>query len=258
MFRVTLGYVSPGSLSPGRGTICGAVTSDPVVALTFDDGPDPANTPVVLDVLAQHGAHATFFLISELARRNPSLVEQISSAGHEVALHGRRHVDLTSVAPWTAFATVRAGLRELARVPTMAAHPIRFFRPPYGTQSPWTHAAARWCGLEVVGWTASPRDFLVLEPDRHVAITFDDLEPGGVVLMHDGPPANPTRRVAVLQAILGAVAERGWRATTVGDLLDGRTARRRRWLFRRAAAVVEEMRPLLVREDLTPLPPRTP
>ncbi len=234
------------------------MTSDPVVALTFDDGPDPANTPAVLDVLAGHGAHATFFLISERARRHPSLVGQISSAGHEIALHGRTHVDLTSLPPWTALAAVRGGLRELAGVPTVADHPIRFFRPPYGTQSPWTHAAARWCGLEVVGWTASPRDFLVLEPERHVAITFDDLGPGGVVLMHDGPPTNPARRVAVLDAILDAVAARGWRATTVGDLLEGRTARRRRWSLRRAAAVVEEMRPLLVREDLTPFPPHTP
>ena len=232
--------------SRDRGTICGAQTTEPVFALTFDDGPDPTNTPAVLSVLAAHNASATFFLIAERARAYPSIVEDLRSAGHEVALHGRRHIDLTAVAPWTAVATVRGGLHELR---TVVGAPVRFFRPPYGTQSPFTYAAARRCGLEVVGWSASPRDFLELEPERHVAITLDDLRPGGIVLMHDGPPANQARRVAVLDALLRATGGRGWRALSVGALLDGGEPSRRPWLFRRAAAVVEEMRPLLIRED---------
>ena len=228
------------------GTICGAQTSDPVFALTFDDGPDPVNTPVVLALLAEHGAGATFFVISELAEQHPSLISDIRNGGHEVALHGLRHIDLTSVAPWTARTTIRHGLRQLEAV---AGAPVRFFRPPYGTQSPITYALARRYGLEVVGWSASPRDFLALDPQRHVDMALEDLRTGGIVLMHDGPPTNPAHRRAVLDAVLGATDARGWRAVSVGDLIDRRTPRRRPWFFRRAAGVIEEMRPLIVRED---------
>jgi hypothetical protein len=66
--------------------------------------------------------------------------------------------------------------------------------------------------------------------------------------MHDGPPANPTRRVAVLRALLDSTAQRGWQAVSVRGLLAGRAPCRRLWFMRRATAVVEEMRPLLVGE----------
>jgi len=228
------------------GTICGADTTDPVVALTFDDGPDPFNTPVVLSLLAEHDARATFFVISEQATKHPSLVKEILAAGHEVGLHGRRHIDLTDVPPWTAVRAVRGGLRQLEAI---AGAPVTLFRPPYGTQSLFTFAVARQAGMEVIGWSASPRDFMVLELDRHVTITLEDLEPGGVVLLHDGPPSNPDRRAAVLGAVLDAITSRGWRALSVSALLQGRAPRRCRWFFRRAPAVIEEMRPLLISEE---------
>jgi peptidoglycan/xylan/chitin deacetylase (PgdA/CDA1 family) len=228
------------------GTICGVETGDPVVAITFDDGPDPANTPVVLSLLADHGARATFFVISEQARKYPSLVKEIVAAGHDVGLHAQRHIDLTDVPPWTAIRAVRGGQHELEDV--MGA-PVELFRPPYGTQSLFTFAVARTAGLEVVGWSASPRDFLTLDVDRHVAITFEDLGPGGIVLLHDGPPPNPGRRAAVLGAVLEAMAGRGWRGVDVKALLDGRTPLHRLWFFRRARAVIEEMRPLIITED---------
>jgi hypothetical protein len=112
--------------------------------------------------------------------------------------------------------------------------------------------------MEVVGWSASPRDFLVLDIDRHVAIALADLGPGGIVLLHDGPPANPARRASVLGALLDAIAQRGWRGVSVNDLLNGRVPRRRLWFFRRATAVIEEMRPLLIREELKAITPQSP
>ena len=228
------------------GTICGAETDEPVVALTFDDGPDPRNTPVVLSLLEERGARATFFVISDHATRFPSLVKEILAAGHEVGLHAKRHIDLTNVAPWTAVSTVRRGLSELEDV---VGGPVRLFRPPYGTQNLFTFAVARTAGMDVIGWSASPRDFLTLDVDRHVAIMSVDLGPGGVVLLHDGPPPNPARRAAVLGGVLEAISDRGWRGVGVSELLDGRTPLRRRWFFRRAPAVIEEMRPLIITED---------
>ena len=69
-------------------------TSEPLVALTFDDGPDERLTPDVLDVLARRGVRATFFLVAERARDHPELARQVADAGHEIGLHGDRHVEV--------------------------------------------------------------------------------------------------------------------------------------------------------------------
>ena len=225
-----------------KGTICGVRTDEPVVALTFDDGPHPANTPRLLSVLAEHHAHATFFLVAEHARQWPSLVDQICAAGHRIGLHGRRHVDLSSVPPWRAAEVIARGKRELEE---LTGAPVRLFRPPYGTQTPFTYLLARLARMDVVGWSSSPRDFLDLGVARHVSISLAELAPGGIVLLHDGPPSAPERRAAVVGALLSAVGERGWAMTDVESLLLGREPDRRFWFRRRAAAVIEEMRPLL-------------
>jgi peptidoglycan/xylan/chitin deacetylase (PgdA/CDA1 family) len=228
------------------GTICGARTSDPVVALSFDDGPHPANTPRLLSVLAQHHARATFFLITEHARKHPQLVDEIRSAGHEIGLHGRRHIDLARASPWKAAQTIHRGRKELEEV---VGARVSLFRPPYGTQTPLTYVLARQSGMEVIGWSSSPRDFLDLSTKRHVSIALAEIAPGGIILLHDGPPSAPKRRATVVGALLAAIAEREWSALDVGGLLFGRDPVRRFWFRRRAAAVIEEMRPLLAEEE---------
>jgi peptidoglycan/xylan/chitin deacetylase (PgdA/CDA1 family) len=217
-----------------------------VVALTFDDGPDPSNTPRILSLLADRRARATFFVLSEEAARQPRLIDEIRSQGHEIALHGQHHIDITRAAPWVALRVVQRGRRQLE---DLLGVPVRLFRPPYGTQTVFTHSVARLCGLQVVGWSASPRDFLALEPRRHTAIALAELAPGGIVLLHDGAPARPRRATRVVAALLDAITERGWESTSVGGLLEGRKPMRQLWFKRRAPAVIEEMRPLLVGEE---------
>src|SRR5690606_32118384 len=69
-------------------------TSRRVFALTYDDGPDPDSTPRVLDALRRHGAVATFFVLTEAARRHPDVLRRIVDEGHEIALHGSDHRSL--------------------------------------------------------------------------------------------------------------------------------------------------------------------
>jgi peptidoglycan/xylan/chitin deacetylase (PgdA/CDA1 family) len=223
------------------GTVSGAHTSDQVVALTFDDGPLPANTLPILSVLAERGAHATFFVLAEQAEAWPAIVAEILSGGHEVGLHGHEHRDLTRCSARQVMRVVGDGRRRLEQV---AERRIGLFRPPYGTQSLVSYLAARMEGMEVVGWTSSPRDFLALDCDWQARLALDELAPGGIALFHDGPPSAPVHRTALLGRFLEGVAERGWRGVSVEELLEGRDARRRLWFRRREAALVDEMRPL--------------
>jgi peptidoglycan/xylan/chitin deacetylase (PgdA/CDA1 family) len=139
------------SLLAPVGSLRGVRATQPIVALTFDDGPEAAGTPGVLAALGDAGARATFFLLVERAEAAPELARAIVAQGHEVGLHGIDHARLTGLPPAQVARRLHEGRRRLEAV---VARPVRFFRPPYGSQSLRTYLAARRAGLEVVVWTA--------------------------------------------------------------------------------------------------------
>jgi peptidoglycan/xylan/chitin deacetylase (PgdA/CDA1 family) len=223
------------------GSLQSVSTTDRTWSLTFDDGPHAHNTPEILRALAQRGARATFFVIVRNATAHPGLVAQASTEGHEIALHGMDHVDLTACTLAKAVSTVRVGKDRLEQ---LLGHEIRFFRPPYGTQRLLTYAIARASGLEVVGWTSSPRDFLAIDIDRQATIALDELTPGGIMLLHDGGPSLPERRRRLLEAVLDRTESGGWTPPVpVGELLHAGEPVRRLWFQRRAHAMISELRP---------------
>ncbi|MDB6113910.1 MAG: acetyl xylan esterase [Lacunisphaera sp.] len=125
------------------------------VWLTIDDGPDPEDTPRILKLLAEHGAHATFFVIGEKAARHPALIDAIAGAGHEVGHHTHTHPIGTF---W--FASPARVSRELdgalAVLREAGEKPTRF-RPPAGVKNLWLEAALRARGLTCIGWSARGR-----------------------------------------------------------------------------------------------------
>lgn len=137
------------------------------LALTFDDGPNPAATPQLLDMLAAAEVRATFFLIGNYVRREPVLARRIATAGHLVGNHTMTHPWLA----WQSAARVReeiAGCNALLE-DTLGA-PIRFFRPPHGARRPFVLSLARDLGLTTVQWNVMPKDWqLPLTPETIVA-----------------------------------------------------------------------------------------
>jgi peptidoglycan/xylan/chitin deacetylase (PgdA/CDA1 family) len=126
------------------------------MALTFDDGPNPAWTPRLLEILAEHQVRATFFLVGKFAATEPALVRRIAAAGHVVGNHSWSHPNLAL----TASGRVRD---ELERTNSVLAHitgqPVRFFRPPFGARRPAVLRIARELGLEPVLWNAITSDW---------------------------------------------------------------------------------------------------
>jgi peptidoglycan/xylan/chitin deacetylase (PgdA/CDA1 family) len=200
-------------------------TDKPLVALTFDDGPDPQTTPRVLAVLASHQVRATFFVIGERAARHPELLRQLVAAGHQVENHSHRH-------SWaTAFGPTERLVRELSsaqQVIEQAGAPRpRYFRAPIGILSPPIVAAVRKLELQLVGWTAKARDgWASTTVSAAVSRLERSLRPGAILLLHDaGEPltgqhaARATIAPEVLQQLLPRLRERGLSAVTLDELL---------------------------------------
>ena len=160
-------------------------TAERKVWLTIDDGPDPDETPGILDVLERHGAKATFFVIGIRVRRWPDLARQIVRSGHNLQNHTYRHAasSFWCAPPWVA--TREMQLCGDAIFETTGIRPV-MFRAPVGLANPFVHTAAQRGGMKLLGWSASGWDGIAYDPDKVVSRILSDLSPGSIILLHDG------------------------------------------------------------------------
>lgn len=189
------------------------------VALTFDDGPDPLSTPLVLDALDALGWKATFFCLGSEARQAPEVVAELVRRGHEIAVHGDTHKShlLRSVpAVVRDVAAARATLEELT------GRPVEWFRPPYGGVSLSSVAAARRVGLRMVLWTSWGLDWRSDATGTTVAGNVErTFVPGATVLLHDSDVTSTPKSWKATVESLPILAD-GWRrrGLEVGPLRD--------------------------------------
>ncbi len=151
----------PGSQIFGRTLIAPPRPGE--LALTFDDGPNPACTPRLLDILARHGAKATFFLIGRFAEIEPTLARAVADAGHLIGNHSWTHPKLSLIAAHR----VRDELtRTKNTLEQITGKPIRYFRPPFGARRPYVLHVARELGMIPVMWNAMTSDWRERSPHR--------------------------------------------------------------------------------------------
>jgi len=180
-------------------------------ALTFDDGPHPQGTPAVLEILAREGARATFFLVGEQVRRDPTLVAEILAAGHDVALHCDRHRNLLRLAP----AQVREDIdRAQAAIEEASSRRVQIYRPPYGVLSGSALRLARARGWRTLLWSDWGRDWEAhATADSIAARVTAHASEGAVLLLHDADHYSAAgswrRTAAALPQILETLARRG-------------------------------------------------
>jgi peptidoglycan-N-acetylglucosamine deacetylase len=195
-----------------------------LIALTFDDGPDPVVTPAVLRSLKQFGAKATFFVMGGAAKANPDLVRQMVREGHAVESHTWSHMKRPSDAE---------AARELDRtadlIEELTGRRPQCFRPPYGyTTSAYTKTALRekYC---VLTWTLGSDDTAKIDSAGIANNIVQHPHPGAIVLLHDSRIHQST--ASSLVSVLRTLTDAGWRFVTVPDLL----CERDRWRAERAA-----------------------
>ena len=212
----------------GTGTVTRVMTDKPFVALTFDDGPNPAYTPQLLDILARHQARATFFMVGETAAKHKDLVADVAARGHAIGNHSWDHPSFPSL-------TGSQRRRQLRRCSAaLAPHGQRLFRPPFGHQDLASRLDALWLGYEVIAWTALAGDWRDRGPDEILQKLAGRIEPGTIVLLHDAlfsslEPAY-LDRTPTLQAVDRLLDEYAdYQFVTVPELLASGQAVREPW-----------------------------
>ncbi len=179
------------------------------VWLTIDDGPDPEDTPRILELLAANGARATFFVIGENAARHPALIRAIADAGHEVGHHTQTHplASFWCASPARVRREIDAGLESLR---IAGVRPTRF-RPPVGIKNLWLASTLRARGLTCVGWSARGFERRRGNAETVEARVTRQLAPGAILLLHEGPRVPAAIRVAGIRRVLERLRAENYR-----------------------------------------------
>lgn len=198
-------------------------TDRPYVALTFDDGPDPAYTPRVLELLAESGITATFFVVGVNAIAHRDLIRQEVEAGHTFGNHTRTHADLERLTPGQVAAEIEGGEKDI--VAAGAPRP-RLFRPPRGLTDEVVAVFADAERYRTVFWDVAVEHFVLhLGVEEGVQHLLDRVGPGSIILAHDGghtpgrPPVDRASTLEALPLLLTGLRRRGLHPVDLPTLL---------------------------------------
>jgi cellulose synthase/poly-beta-1,6-N-acetylglucosamine synthase-like glycosyltransferase/peptidoglycan/xylan/chitin deacetylase (PgdA/CDA1 family) len=194
---------------------------DKEIALTFDDGPDPVFTPMILDTLRSRGVHATFFIIGENAEVHPELLRRTYHEGHEIGNHTFTHPNLALVGK----SVTRVELNATERlIEAVLNRRTALLRPPYfGDAEPTTAdelvpiSVAQELGYITVGLHIDPDDWAIPGVDSIISRTLAQLDRGHIVLLHDSG-GDRYQTVAALGPLIDSLKARGYRLVTVSEL----------------------------------------
>jgi len=216
LFAAALMSLAPASAASGGSGPAATVSqvpgsgygpSDKVVALTFDDGPDPTYTPQILAALARANAPATFFEIGREVAAYPAVTGQVASAGDPVEDHTWDHVDLTHLpaSSWPAEVD-----RTSAAITSITGRAVTCLRPPYDAVDPSVVSLAATRGLSTVIYSTDTDDWRRPGVTRIVANALAGLHNGSIVLFHDGG-GDRSETVAALPEVIAQIRARGYR-----------------------------------------------
>jgi peptidoglycan-N-acetylglucosamine deacetylase len=219
--------------------IVGCQTVEKVIALTFDDGPNPMFTPGVLEMLDRYGVKATFFVIGQHVETHPELVQQVVQAGHALGNHTFSHQRLAGIG-------VKRVADELQRcaqaVQAAATVKTTLMRPPFGEYDVSSFMAVSMLGYSLVNWSAVGSDWLGDEATVVADRVVGSAHPGCIALLHDGcGPAHPVAgmqgisadrqpTVQALPIIVERLRDEGYRFVTVPQMLREAPSLRKPWL----------------------------
>jgi peptidoglycan/xylan/chitin deacetylase (PgdA/CDA1 family) len=192
---------------------------DQVVSITFDDGPNPHATPLILDILRREGLSATFFVLGRHAERWPHLVRRMADEGHQLGNHGYWHRKLHRRTPGYVREDLTRGTEEICRASGLTS--LRHFRAPHGFRNPWVTPIAASLGQRTVGWTLGVWDSARPGADEIVRRALAGMRAGSILLLHDGDgydaDGDRMQTADALPLIITGLRSRGFGFVTLPD-----------------------------------------
>jgi peptidoglycan/xylan/chitin deacetylase (PgdA/CDA1 family) len=173
------------------------------VLLTFDDGPDPQTTPIILDILRKHEVKAIFFVIGNKALAQPELLKQMVADGHAIGNHTQKHPPLFALMSGK---NVRREIEATNQtLEQIIGKGTRLFRPPVGYTNPIIARVVTKLNIQTIGWSARSYDSFITKPEWLLKRVLRITKPGNIVLMHD----NRTHTAAILDDYLNKAQQNG-------------------------------------------------
>lgn len=192
---------------------CRKNTDEKIVALTFDDGPDSTQTPLVLDVLKSRNIPAAFFCIGHKLAGNEDIVRRIDAEGHIVGNHSYAHIE---VFPLRTTRIINADLMHCQHIlEDILKKEIKWFRPPFGVTNPPIARAVEQLGYTVIGWNIRTMDTQRISHEQILQRIRKRLRPGSVILMHDRMPQSDVLLIKVLDLLEGE----GYRIVGLNEMI---------------------------------------
>ena len=155
--------------------------------ITIDDGPDPRDTPVLLDLLDERGVKAVFFVIGEKVRAHPELARQIVKRGHELGNHTLTHPQATfwCASPWRTRREIVGCNQAIEEITGVKP---KWFRAPVGHRNFFTHPITAALGMEIMAWTRRGYDAVSTDTTKVLSQLLEDNRPGDIFLIHESTP----------------------------------------------------------------------
>lgn len=190
-------------------------TDEKIVALTYDDGPNPPYTNRLLEVLEKFGAKATFFVIGQQIERYPEIAQALQAQGHELGNHSYSHRRLI----WTSKAAISEEIHQTDQLIQPLGHSSAIhFRAPYGYKRIRLPQVLAQLKKTNVLWNIDPRDYQAISVEAVVDHVLGQVKPGSIVLLHDGG-GDRSLTVEATARLIPQLQDRGYRLATVSELL---------------------------------------
>jgi peptidoglycan/xylan/chitin deacetylase (PgdA/CDA1 family) len=199
-----------------RGIVRCVPTSQKLVALTFDDGPQPVFTPEILKILARYHVKATFFMIGDRMERYPGAVSAVLNAGDAIGNHTYDHPHIEKDSPSQIARELEKCERVIERLTGRRAY---LFRPPRGYADATVMKIAASQGYRVILWWVCADHHDAPTPRQMAQRVLDRVKPGAIILAHDGDSGIRWKDVAATPLIIQGLLKRGYRFVTVPELL---------------------------------------
>jgi delta-lactam-biosynthetic de-N-acetylase len=189
-------------------------TNERHIALTFDAGGPSEPTARILDILAKHHVHSTFFITGDWANLNPDLVRRIHNEGHEIGNHTMNHPDLRTLSDPRVCTELNQAEQVISSLTGVTTQP--YYRPPYGGRDTRVRTLAAQIGYRTVYWTIDTLDWqTTATPDSITKIVMENIKNGAIVLMHAGSQVESQ----TLDELMKKIEQMGYQMVTVSQAI---------------------------------------